>query len=95
MRTLVLTSVVAGALALGALPATIAPANALPANGLSAQPLPLASAEPSVTLVRGGCGIYHHRTFYGGCRRNFHRRFGVYRPLRFYGYHRGWHRRFY
>lgn len=87
MRTMFLTSIVAGALSLGSL--TAAPANALPGGSLGAAPL---AGSPDVTLVSGGCGPFAHRGFYGHCRPNgVYRTYGFYRP---YGFHRyGWHRR--
>ncbi len=81
MRNLIFTAAVASVLSLGA----------LPANAMTAQPVPLATGTPQVTLVAGGCGIGFHRGPYGGCRPNFYR---AYRgPYRFYGWrHRGWRR---
>ena len=77
MRMLIRASLVASAIALGAVPVAAMPLDTSNAT----------SAEPAVTLVSGGCGIYFHRGPYGGCIRN-----GFYRA-RPYGWHRGgWHR---
>ena len=84
MRTTILTSIIAGTIALAA-----APASAAPVGG--AQPLPLASAQPDVTPVSGGCGPFRHRGFNGFCYpgggfygRPFYRPYGYYRPYGFY-----------
>ena len=87
-------SIAAAAVAAMALPMSFSAANAMPA----AQPLPLASGTPAITLTAGGCGPYRHRGFYGRCIPfGGYRRFGFYGPRRFYGYHRFgyFHRRFY
>lgn len=83
MRTMILTTMIAGTLALAAIPADAAPA--------APQPLPLASAQPDVTLVSGGCGPFRHRGFNGFCYPGggfvggpVYRPYGYYRPYGFY-----------
>ena len=62
------------------------------ASAMTAGAIPLADdAQPSVTLVSGGCGPAFHRGPYGGCRPNFGGYgYGYRRPFfrRGYGYHR-------
>ena len=88
MRNLVLTSLAVGALGLAALPATTLGANALPAAGIAATPLPLASSQPEVTLVSGGCGPFRHRGFNGFCYPGGGFARGPYGFHRGYGYRR-------
>ena len=90
MKHTILTAMTVGVLACAAIPATFATADAMPTGTIAAQPLPLASAVPGVTLVSGGCGVYGHRGVYGHCRANFGRFYG-YHPYRSYG----WHRRYF
>ena len=97
MRNLVLTTLLTGVLGLAALPATTLTASALPGGGIAAAPLPLASDQPDVTLVSGGCGPFRHRGFNGFCypggggfvRGPFYRGYGYHRfGYRPFGYRR-------
>lgn len=82
MRRIIFSLAVAGSLGLLAAPAMAAPA---------AQPLPLATAAPTPTLVRQGCGLGFHRTFRGFCvpNRGFYWRYPGWRWRRYW-----WHRRY-
>ena len=90
VRTILVKSAAAAVLA-GAMAISAAPAEALPAG---IQALPLASGQPEVTLVSGGCGPYRHRGPFGGCRPNFVGPvYGYGRPYGYgYGWRRHWHR---